>query len=307
MKKKEPKVRKPIKSVLLKSIGAFFKSFQIVTIPMAFIYLGILILMLLTFQGLFRSISNFAVGSVKAIAEMGGDVSINVKDFFNNVISNSNGDFFNGLSKSFNGFIANIQGATADLVDKLQKIAAESMRLFLTDFVVGFVVVVLLSIVGSVLTGIAIRKANGVKNNPGRFFLRTLLKTLVFASFLALGIWLGSLAAWTIPLVILVYLSFSSYYLLIQGYLMNIERKNAFKQIKFKFYMKFLGINAILYLMSFALGALIFLVVKNGIIAMFLVLPFIVYTNKFLDAYAEIFIINQFQKPQEIAQENIAA
>ena len=306
-KVKEKKPRRPIKSVLLKSIIAYFTSFRIVTIPMSFIYLGLLVLIFVGMQGLFNSITYFAKGAIQAIAEAGGDVSINVKEFFSKIISNGLDNFLNNLSKSYNEFIASIQGASEALLDKLTATATSAVGVFLRALLIGGIVVLVCFIVSSVLTGIAIRKENQVKNSPSRFILRSLLKTVVFASFIVLGIFLGYLALWTIPIVIVIYLFFSSYYLLIQAYMMNFNKKEAFKQVKFKYYAKFLLINTVLYLMAITLGALVFLVIRNLIIALIVVLPFIVYTNKFLDAYAEIFIINQFQQPQEIAQKNIEA
>lgn len=294
---KEKKPRKPIKSVLLKSIIAYFKSFRIVTIPMAFIYFGLLVLILVGLQGLFNSISHFVKGAVEAIAEAGSETSINVGEFFNKIVNNGMSNFFSNLSNSYNEFIASIQGATEALVDKLTATASSAVAIFLQALIIGFVVVLLSFIVSSILTGIAIRKDNQVKNGPVKFILRSLFKTLIFGAFIALGFLLGSLAFWTVPLVILAYLTFSSYYLLIQAYFMNHGKHGAFKSVTFKVYAKFLLLSTVLYLMAIALGAIVFLVIKNGIIAFILVLPFIVYTNKFLDAYAEIYIVNQFRKP----------
>ncbi len=302
---KEKKPRKPINSVLLKSIVAYFKSFRIVTIPMAFIYLGLLILILVCMQGLFNSITYFAKGAVGAITEAGGEATLNISEFFNKIISNGFENFLGNLRNAFNEFISSIQGATEALVSKLTDIATSAVGIFLTALLIGFIVVLISFIASSILTGIAIRKENNVKNGPVRFILRSLLKAVVFGSFIALGFFLGSVALWSIPLVIIAYLLFSSYYLLIQAYMMNHNIKEAFKQVKFKYYAKFLLINFVLYLMAIALGALVFLIIRNIIIAFIIVLPFIVYTNKFLSAYAEIYIVNQFPKPQEIAQPNI--
>lgn len=306
-KVKEKKPRKPIKSVLLKSIIAYFTSFRVVTIPMAFIYLGLLVLIFVCMQGLFNSITYFAKGAVQAIAEAGSEASINVKDFFDKIISNGFANFLDNLSKSYNEFIASIQGASEALIDKLTATATSAVAIFLQALLIGGIVVLVSFIISSVLTGIAIRKENQVKNSPTRFILRSLIKTVVFALFIVLGIFLGTLALWTIPIVIVVYLLFSSYYLLIQAYMMNHDKKGAFKQVKFKYYAKFLLISSVLYLMAVALGALIFLVIRNLIIALIVVLPFIVYTNKFLDAYAEIYIVNQFQQPQEIVKQEARA
>ena len=75
---------------------------------------------------------------------------------------------------------------------------------------------------------------------------------------------------------------------------MNKDKKEAFKKIKASIYFKFLLINTLLYLMSLAIGGLLFLIIRDPIIALLVILPFIVYTNKFLDAYAEIYIVNIF-------------
>ena len=67
--KKEKKNKKPINSIVLKSFVSFFKSFKVVTIPMAFIYFGLLVLTLLSVQGLFRGITYFSTSSIQALAD----------------------------------------------------------------------------------------------------------------------------------------------------------------------------------------------------------------------------------------------
>lgn len=279
------------------TMKSFFKSLRFVVVPMAFIYLGVLSLLSLVFEGLIKGISHFSNVVGQICKEASGTVSLNVNSFVNYAQSQSN-ITPETLTNFLNTFINDIKGVGEAQIGQLQSAAAYSTAMFIGYLIVGLVIFAISFLLGTLFTGFVIRRDSGIKISFWKWLVRALFKALLFASFLAVAYFAGKLTQWLYIAILFVYslldlfLSFLFAYFLHKG---RTDKK--FKEvIKARDFFTFYFTSVLITLIAVVLSILIILIGSNIFIAIILFAPFLVLMFKFYENNAETYVVRKMDK-----------
>ena len=284
------------------TMKSFFKSLRYIVVPMAFIYFGTLSLFLLFIEGIVRAVTLFGSTLANVVKSSSGEVTVHVNDFINHFKTEQN--ITSGVARSyFDEFIASLKGLSAENLNTLKDSGAQATRVFMTYLIIGAVLFVVGFILSIVITGICIRKDSGMKSNAGKFMIRLLFK-IIMLGLLILAIWLiGKVNTWlSIPLTIVyvlldTFLSFVFAYWLHKGK----TKRGLFKTVKFGDILIYFLTAILMYALALGIVLLFVLLIRDVMMAIVIIIPFLVLVSEFFDNHAETYVarkINMLNQAQ---------
>ena len=277
-----------------KVLGSYFKNLRLTVIPMAFTYLGALLLLLFAWRAASALVSILLAGISAAVGTAVTEFSLNAQEL---------GAAFRGI-RGFSGFVDFITDGVGTFVEKLGVTAADALttiaeaasnaitRFFLL-FLTGLGLFTLLFIVGFVLCSIAVRVCGGARVTGKTIIVNTVFKVILltvalyglgYAASLSSG-W-GALAAVGVILLEVFLTLFGAF---VAQYKLR-ETRHVFRLVNPKTMASFSVLTVLLCGLSFLLGYGLFLLVGDAVISWILIAPLVVYDLCFLDACAEIYI-----------------
>ncbi|MCR5505965.1 MAG: hypothetical protein K6F07_03125 [Bacilli bacterium] len=278
------------------SMKAFFKNLRLIVIPMAFIYLGAIIWGVLALEGVFKGINNFST-TLKSVADTsGGSISINISNFING-LSEETGFDPESMKIYFDNFIKNLKLTSEGAINQLQNSASAAITDIILSLVLGFVIFVLLFIIGAFVTGLAVRRDAGIKAHLGKFILRGIFRGLVFIA-AAVGIYYllnNNIAPWLSAVIVLLFIALDCFLTFSFSYWLH-RGKSGFKYrevIRFRDVVVYFLTILLLFIGAIAIGVGIFFLIGDPIIAIIIVIPFIVITLQFFGNYIETFVMRK--------------
>lgn len=275
------------------TLKIFFKNLKYVVIAMAFIYLGGIFFIISTFKGAFLSISHFATNTLSILEQNGANLNFDFSELQNSIQGRNVTNIQETLANTFNSIIQKLSETSQKVADEVSVVANEAVNSFIAFFVIGIVFLIIMFVLGSVLCGVQIKKANNIKGGLKSFLLRTFLKTVVFALLIAAIAYFIQRINWAAGLCALALLIFQTLFSLYQAHIVQKGAKNVFKNITLKDVAKYIGMILLLYIIAALLILIIFVVLNDPILSILITLPIIVYIDKFIDIYAELYVVKK--------------
>ena len=277
-----------------KVLGAYLKNLKLTVIPMAFTYLGAIILIIFAWRGAASLIGILTAGLSAAAGIAAKGFSMNAAELsaaFREIHSLSGiGTFVN---EGVGSFVEKLGITAAETLEKIGNTVTEALESFFIRIGSGFLVFFLLFVVGFVLCSIAVRKSSGARVSGKTVLLNTIFKVILLSIAIGgLGYASSLKSGWALlAAVVLVLLEI--FLKLLGAFLSQYkfkEIRHVFRLVNPKTMLAFTALTILLTCLAFGLGYLIFLLLKDTLIALILVAPLIVYVLCFLDALAEIYV-----------------
>lgn len=280
------------------TIKSFFKNIKYIIIPMAFIYLGALFFIISGFKGAYNSISYFVKNTTAIVQENGENINIDLSQLQDTIKNENLANIEEVLKDTFNNIIKQIKSSSEAVSSAVTKVAEDAVGKFVVPLVLGFVFLIIMFIVGSCICGVQIRKANGLKGGLKVFVLNTLINSVfiaalvsVVAFFVQKFVWVAGVGA---ALLILMQALFALY----RAHIVQKGGRGMFKSITFKDALKYFGMILLMYVVAVCLIGVMFALFKDAVLSVLIALPLLVYVNKFLDIYAELYVVKKSELPQ---------
>ena len=264
-------------------------------IPFLIIGFGVGLFILLSALGITESLTLFADSGNALLEGAGESGRIPYPDPWTSFVEALKGT---GLGGVLNSEIAALGITDTSLLNQLQETTPKSALLNAVYFGSGLLIVVALYFLAGVLTGMKIKKENGIPKGWKYTLISLILKFVIFA-----GIIFGfSRVIQLIPVVGSILLTFllplvESLFALYRGYLVQRGLKKTlgmFSFITFRDVAFYLLLTWSLYLSYFAFVALVTLLLKGQFAAMVaILLPLFCYITTFLDVYAEAYVLDK--------------
>ena len=280
---------------------AYFKGFNVLLLVAAFIYFGATIFFALLIIGLTNSLGSFNNG---VLALLNGEqlaITLQTKDIIN-VLTSENA--VQAYYESLKNYASSIASTHSDEFNaQMDVLARKSAASFTIYYVIGYVVIGVSYFLGSFFSTRRIKKKNNVKGGLIRFVIGKLLESVVFAGLISLATYLLGLRPWTAPISGVVIAVLQAFLALLKASILQKGfHKSTFKDLKFLDAMKFIIINIIFYLALFGIAVGISTLSKSLLLGVLIILPLLIYTDKFLNSYAAIYVI---QKQEFIDANNV--
>ena len=273
------------------TMKSFFKSLRFIVVPMAFIYFGALSLILLFVEGLVKAVSIFGSTLSTVVKNTSGEVSVKINDIIN-YFKTTNSYDANTIRSYFDDFIANLKGVSAENLELLKVSGGEAAKSFLIYLIIGVVIFVVSFLISIILTGTCIRKDSGIKVSPWKAILRFLFKTVMLA-LLVFGLWgISRLNNWlAIPLIV-VYVLFDTFISFLFAYWIHKgkTKRGFFKTIKIGDVLIYFLTAILMYVLALAILFLFVFAIRDIIMAIVVIIPFLVLVSEFFDNHAETYV-----------------
>ena len=271
------------------SIKSYFKNLKHVYSAMAFTYLGGLILVVIVLTTAYNSMANFVNELGKIISKYGENISVNLSDAINR-FSETNIQDIEGLQIALKEFIDSLGISSSDAINEAVNAASIVAVSVVTSLIVGTIIFGILVIVGSFVCGRQIRKDNDLKFKFRDLLLKGILKPFLFVILLAFSVNIVMEKQWTLAIALPVFILLEALAMLLFALW---SQKGASKIIKFKDFLNFVLLTIIAYVIFAGVFVLVWLISKSPIVALIFVLPMLIFSSKFLDAYSEIHVRNK--------------
>lgn len=280
--------------MLKKSLKAFFSNMNAIIYVMAFVYFGATIFFSLVILGASNSFTQFAIDIKTLLQDQSITLKVEVNDLLKLLQQENSIDNFKAMLQDFVSSLS-IQGQSA--IEQATNIINNAVNTFTIYVAIGLIILIIGYFIGSFLCGREIKIKQHVKRGILVALVGKFLGSVIFGGLLVIATYLLNLFPWSAAISGVVIALLQAFFALWRAAILQNGRKGALKNVKFKDVLSYVTINIILYVIGFGLAYLLILLSGSVTLGIVIALPLLVYTNKFLDSYACIYVV----KKEEIA------